>query len=87
MFSITDAAMQHLYNSLSSSTDPEPGGKCFRIVRTDDNNLRLNLEKPVPGDATYDYEGSTVLALPTELQEFCSDKSLDIDENGKLELA
>lgn len=87
MLSVTDAAMQHLYDSLTSAANADLGGRCFRIVPTDDNNLRLSLAKPVPGDATYDYEGSTVLALPTELQEFCSDKSLDVDENGRLELA
>ena len=32
-------------------------------------------------------KGRTVLALPDALAPYCSDKSLDIGESGKLELA
>lgn len=87
MLSITDAAMQHLYQSLTALTSAEIGEKCFRLVLTDDRKLTLNLAVPVASDATFEYEGNTVLALPSELQELCSGKKLDIDENSKFELA
>ena len=87
MLSVSNAAMQHLHQSLTSIANSEAAGKCFRIVPKENRYLTLSLAEPAPSDKTFEFEGDTVLALPQELKTFCSDKSLDLDENGKLELS
>jgi hypothetical protein len=47
----------------------------------------LRLAKPAPGDTVFTHEGETILALPKALQPFFQDKSLDIDNSGKLTLS
>lgn len=86
MLQLTDAAKERLHNSLASSRIPERDGKCFRIVPKDERYLTLKLARPAPSDSTFRHNGHIVLALPKALRPFFRNKSLDIDEGGKLKL-
>ena len=84
MLAVSNAAKQHLHFYLSSSNVEE---KCFRIVPTSHELfLTLKLAKPEPDDRTYRYDGKTVLALPKSLQRVCSERELNVDDDGKLKL-
>lgn len=86
MLSVTDAAMEQLNTSLKSVYGSDKIEKCFRIIPMDESSMTLSLSEPAPTDATFEYDGNTILALPKELQPLCADKRLDINEEGKLEL-
>jgi hypothetical protein len=84
MLSVTDPALRQLHKSLSVSTDDQ---KCFRIMPKDSANLTLKYMDFESGDRTFDFEGRTVLALPKELEPYCMDKNLGINDKGNLVLA
>jgi len=86
MFELTDAAGARLHKSLTGTRMPDDEGKCFRVVPKDDKYLTLKLARPAPSDSTFEYDGAVVLALPKAIRPFFRNKSLDIDESGKLKL-
>jgi len=84
MLELTQAAKERLHKSLSMSDATGGEGKCFRIVPKDDKNLTLTLAKPADSDSTFSHEGQVILALPKVLQPLFDDRSLDIDEGGRI---
>lgn len=87
MLSVTKTALKQLYDSLSAASDADDNAKCFRLMPKDASNLTLSYLEPDAGDRTFEFNGRTVLALPKELESYCSDKKLDVGEHGKLEIA
>lgn len=87
MLSVSNAAMAQLAHTLQSALGDENDARCFRIVQRDESTLALSLSEPAPTDTTLEHEGSTVLAVPRELHDFCDGKSLDYNKEGKLEIA
>jgi hypothetical protein len=87
MLSVTDPALKQLHDTLTDAPGADDGDKCFRIVPKDAATLTLAYMEPEATDATFEFEGQTVLALPDELKDYCADRSLDINDDGKLELA
>lgn len=86
MFQITEPALKQLHDSLTGVAGGDDS-RCFRITPKDESNLSLTYAEPTASDAKYDFNGRIVLAVPQELEGFCSDKRLDLDSDGKLELA
>ncbi|MGB5326332.1 MAG: hypothetical protein WBN40_13035 [Pseudomonadales bacterium] len=86
MFELTDAAGAELHKSLAGTRMPGQDEKCFSIIPKDDKFLTLRLATPASSDATFEYDGAVVLALPKALRPFLDDKSLDIDQSGQLKL-
>ena len=85
MLAVSNTAKRHLYSYLDSANKPATADKCFRIVPTShDHFLTLELSKPAADDDTYKHDGTTVLAVPKSLQQVCSDRRLQIDDDGKL---
>ena len=84
MLSVTAPALEQLHSSLLSSDDKS---KCFRIVPKDEATLTLEFMEFEDSDTTYEMQGRTVLALPEILAPYCKDKNLDVNSDGKLELA
>ena len=87
MLTVTETVLKQFDKAIANAGDSVSEDKCLRIVRGKDANLSLALETPEPDDTTYDYEGRTVLAVPEVYADFCADKTLDMDEEGKLVLA
>lgn len=87
MLTVTDTVLKQFDKAITRAGESVSEDQCLRIVQGKDANLSLALESPEPEDTTYDYEGRTVLAVPEAYAEFCADKTLDIDEDGKLVLA
>jgi hypothetical protein len=88
MLTVTDTVLEQFDKAISKAQDADAEDKCLRIVRSENAaGLSLALQPPAPGDTTYEYEGRTVLAVPESYAEFCADKTLDIDEEGRLTLA
>lgn len=87
MLTVTDTVLKQFDQAIAKAADSGEEERCLRIVRGKDANLSLALESPEPEDTTYDYEGRTVLAVPEVYADFCADKTLDMDEEGKLVLA
>jgi len=84
MLELTQAAKQRLHKSLTRSEAASDDGKCFRIVPKDDKNLTLTLARPADTDSTFSHEGQVILALPKVLQPLFDDRSLDVDEGGRI---
>lgn len=84
MLSVSNPALEQLHTSLQVSDNAE---KCFRIVPKDARSLTLEYMEFEDSDETFEFNGRTVLALPKELQPFCADKELDVNDTGSLELA
>lgn len=87
MLSVTNSALQQLHQSLAAVSEGNNSEKCFRIMPKDDRNLTLEYSMPAESDTTFDFQDRTVLAVPKELEDVCSDKNLDVNQDGKLELA
>jgi hypothetical protein len=87
MLQLTDTAKSKLLNSLAAARMPDHEGKCYRIVPKDDRFLTLTLARPAPSDSVVKHDGNAILAVPKALHPFFDDKSLDIDEDGKLKLS
>lgn len=88
MLTVTDTVLEQFDKAIANATDADADEKCLRIVRSETaGGLSLALQSPAPSDTTYEYEGRTVLAVPSSYAEFCDDKTLDIDDQGRLTLA
>jgi hypothetical protein len=88
MLTVTDAVLEQFDRAIANASDGDSEDKCLRIVRSENaGGLSLALQPPSPNDTTYEYEGRTVLAVPESYAEFCADKTLDIDDDGRLTLA
>jgi hypothetical protein len=88
MLTVTDTVLEQFDKAIANAADVDADEKCLRIVRSENaGGLSLALQSPAPNDTTYEYEGRTVLAVPATYAEFCEDKTLDIDEEGRLTLA
>ncbi|HEX2139976.1 MAG TPA: hypothetical protein VHG33_09710 [Woeseiaceae bacterium] len=87
MLTVTETVLKQFDQALAKAGEADSGERCLRIVRGEDSNLSLALESPEPNDMTYDYEGRTVLAVPEVYADFCADKTLDMNEEGKLVLS
>lgn len=86
MLELTEAAGSQLHQSLAANQIAAREQKCFRVIPKDDQQLTLTLAKPAPSDSTFEHDGTVVLAVPKALQPFFEDKSLDIDDDGRLKL-
>jgi Fe-S cluster assembly iron-binding protein IscA len=84
MLSVTDTALEQLHESLENANDQ---AKCFRVMPKDAANLTLKYMNAETSDRTFDFKGRTVLALPKELEPYCMNKQLDVNDSGRLELA
>lgn len=87
MLTVTEPVLEQLDKAISKASDPETEDKCVRLVRGEEAGLALKLQTPEEDDTTYQYEGRTVLAVPENCAEICADKTLDINEDGKLVLS
>lgn len=87
MLTVTETVLKQFDQALAKAGEADGGERCLRIVRGEDSNLSLALESPEPDDTTFDYEGRTVLAVPEVYADFCADKTLDMNEEGKLVLS
>ncbi|MEX2124376.1 MAG: hypothetical protein WD795_10835 [Woeseia sp.] len=87
MLTVTDTVLEKFDKAIANAPDADTDEKCLRIVRNENaGGLSLALQSPAPNDTTYEYEGRTVLAVPKTYAEFCADKTLDIDDDGRLTL-
>ena len=84
MLSVSNPALQQLHGSLPESTD---ANKSFRIMPKDETNLTLKYMEVEESDTTFEYQERTVLALPKDLAPLCQNKTLDVNDEGQLELA
>lgn len=88
MLTVTDTVLEQFDKAISRAAEGDAEDRCLRIVRSENSaGLSLALQAPSPGDTTYEYGGRTVLAVPETYAEFCADKTLDIDEDGRLTLS
>lgn len=87
MLELTENVKMRLHKSLASADLADQQGKCFRVVPKDDKSLTLKPAKPAPSDSVFTHSGKVILALPKALQPFFRNKSLDIDDNGRLKLS
>ena len=87
MLTVTEPVLEQLDKAISKASDREKEGKCVRLVKGDEAGLALKLQTPEEDDTTYEFEGRTVLAVPEDCQEVCADKTLDINQDGKLILS
>jgi hypothetical protein len=88
MLTVTETVLEQFDKAIAHAANADSEEKCLRIVRSENaGGLSLALQSPAPDDTTFEYEGRTVLAVPETYAKFCEDKTLDIDEEGRLTLA
>lgn len=87
MLTVTEPVLEQLDKAISKAGDSRAENKCVRLVRGEQVGLALKLQTPAESDTTYEYEGRTVLAVPENCAAICADKTLDINEDGKLVLS
>ena len=87
MLSVTDSALQQLHDSLATRSKGNNSEKCFRIMPKDDRNLTLEYSIPADRDTTFDFKDRTVLAVPKDIEDIFSNKNLDVNDDGQLEIS
>lgn len=87
MLNVTQPVLEQLDKAIAKADDPDGEKRCVRLVRGEQAGLALKLQTPKEGDTTFEYEGRTVLAVPESCADICADKTLDINEDGRLMLA
>lgn len=87
MLTVSNAALEKFGSTIAEMSNGSDEDKCLRMVRSEEAGLALTLEPPQVEDQTYEHNGRTVLAVPSEFAEFCDDKQLDLDGDGNLTLA
>lgn len=87
MLTVTEPVLKQLDKAIAKADGPEADSKCVRLVRGEQAGLALKLQTPKDDDTTYEYAGRTVLAVPESCADICADKTLDINEDGRLILA
>lgn len=87
MLTVTNPVLEQLDKAIANAGEAETDNKCVRLVRGEEAGLALKLETPENDDTTYEYEGRTVLAVPESCADICSDKTLDINKDGRLVLS
>jgi Fe-S cluster assembly iron-binding protein IscA len=86
MFTITEAAGEHLTALLANAKAPEETAIRFAL---EDNTLAPKLDTAQPGDETFAHAGRTVLVLDPDALQVVADSTLDVrptDEGPKLVL-
>lgn len=87
MLTVTEPVLEQLDKAIAKASDADTDDKCVRLVKGEQAGLALKLQAPEQDDTTYEYEGRTVLAVPENCAEICADKTLDINQDGKLILS
>jgi len=87
MLTVTEPVLEQLDKAISKAGDTEQATRCVRLVKGEEAGLALKLQAPEADDTTYEYAGRTVLAVPESCAEICADKTLDINQDGKLVLS
>lgn len=86
MLTVTTAAAAHLAQMLGAAEAPDDVAVRFVV---EGSSLALTLDRPGPGDATFDHSGRMVLLLDEDVSELLADNTLDVeqtDAGSKLEL-
>lgn len=87
MLTVTNPVLEQLDKAVTKANEDDSNDKCVRLVRGEEAGLALKLQAPEDDDTTYEYEGRTVLAVPESCVEICADKTLDINNDGRLILS
>lgn len=87
MISITNNAMKICSDTVNQLSGPQSESKCLRLVRHKDAGLAVVFENPRQDDELVWHNGQAVLAVPKKFTAFYSDRTLDINEHGRLILS
>ena len=82
MLVVTDRALE-AFDIALKNRESGSSADCFRLTRRDDG-LNVSVASPAADDATFEYDGETVFAVPTDLEDVVANRTLDIDADGKL---
>lgn len=87
MLNVTNSAMEMCHSTIVQLSNAQSRSKCLRFEQKPDEHLALNFENPRKSDEIIRHKGVAVFAVPRQFAEFCSNKTLDIDDHGKLTLS
>lgn len=74
-----------MFNEALHQPGPGSDADCFRLTNNTEG-LGMMLEPPAWDDATYQYAGETVFAVPVDLQVMVAHLTLDLDNKGRFVL-
>lgn len=78
MLTVTPEACAHMAELIDRNNVPSP--QTIRLV-PGQQGLGLAPDEPRPGDATFEHDGRTVLAVEQSLAEKLDGRTLDVDES------
>ena len=84
MLQLTQSAKEKLHQSLTRTDTFQEEGKCFRFKSEDNKTVKLSITAPESNDWIFSHDGDVILAVPEKLQSLFKNKSLDINDDGKL---
>lgn len=83
---VTEEAIKHFHNSMKTLAPDAETEKCIRLKPGRRTGLVLAFERPAPTDKMFKKDDRVVFAVPRKISQICADKTLDMDEHGKLSL-
>lgn len=80
---VTDGALRNLAARLRNLGDSKPSDDiCFRLRVNDTGDQELALDRPIPEDKTYQFDGQTVLVTSPVLAATHGARTFDVNEAG-----
>lgn len=86
MLTVTDDAKKLCHDTIAQLSNPQTESKCLRLQKTEDSGLTLTFDEPKKTDEIITHEGIDLIAVPENFVSFCADKTLSLDDQGKLYL-
>jgi hypothetical protein len=87
MLNVTSNAMTMCHATIVQLSNAQSRTKCLRFDKKEGQRLALVFDNPRKSDAIISHDGVAVIAVPEEVVGLCADKTLDIDDQGKLTLS
>lgn len=87
---LTAKAAKYLSDGLVRVPRTDDQDVCFRVVDSSETGrFKITIDRPMPGDQTFEVEGTVVLTMAPDIATLCEDKVLDLRErpDGKRQLA
>lgn len=87
MLTVTEDAKKMCHATIEQLSSPEAESKCLRLQKTADSGLTLTFDEPKKSDEIITHDGRDLIAVPEQFVSFCADKTLSLDDQGKLFLS
>ena len=84
MMTVTEEAKSHLATALDAAApQQERERSCFRIVRGQNDQLAMKIDRQTESDAVVEHNGKPLLAMDEQVETLLDGRTLDVQPNDQ----